>query len=274
MLILNDDDFVFPAVRGHGLPHLISKGVDPKYYLAEHCGKSTGSCGGVSTYHNIDTEHGFFGLAGTLGTGFPISVGYGMTSKWNGKQQVVVSCFGDGTSNRGTLHESFLMAANWKLPIVWVCENNQLSMYVPVKDHHPVENIADLAFGYGMPGEVVDGQDVVAVAKAVDKAVARARAGEGPSLIECKTERFVTHSIGLPDRIDLEDRTKDDYVELKKRDPVVLFQEKLLKEGVLTQKEMERIDQEIAVEIDAAEAFADAGSPPDPSVLDDYLYAK
>ena len=136
---LRKDDFLWPHIRGHGIPHMLSKGIDIKYYLAEHVGKSTGMCGGMSTFHSCDPEHGLFGWSGSIGSGFPVTVGYGLAAKKNGKEQVVVSCFGDGTSNRGTLHESFLMAANWKLPVVWVCENNGLSIFVPFERHHPVE---------------------------------------------------------------------------------------------------------------------------------------
>ena len=140
--LLQQDDFVFSHLRGHGLPHMIGKGVDPKLFLAEHTGKAAGLCKGVSSWHCSAPEFGIYGSSGTMGANFPVSVGYGLAAKTNKRGQVVVSCFGDGTSNRGTLHEAFLMTMNWKLPVVWVCENNGLAMYVPSNEHHPMEDIA------------------------------------------------------------------------------------------------------------------------------------
>ena len=271
---LRDDDFIWAHLRGHGIPHALSKGTDIKYYLAEHTGKSTGSCGGMSTFHSIDVEHGIYGAAGTIGSGFPVSVGWGLAAKKNDQGQVVVSCFGDGTSNRGTLHESFLMAANWKLPIVWVCENNGLSIFVSADSAHPTEDIAALAHGYGMPAVVVDGQDVVAVAEAVSAAVEEARKGKGPSFIECKCLRFCSHAIGIPDITDCEIRTEECIEELRTRDPIRLCREKLMEQGILTQEDVERIDSEAAAEVKAAEQFADESPVAEPSVFDELLYAK
>jgi pyruvate dehydrogenase E1 component alpha subunit len=271
---LRDDDFICPDLRGHGIPHMLSKGIDIKYYLAEHTGKSTGLCRGVSTFHSVDPDHGLYGYAGTLGSGFPVSVGWGWAAQKNGREQVVVSCFGDGTSNRGTLHESFLMAANWKLPVVWVCENNGLGMFVSVDDAHPQQDIASLADGYGMPSVVVDGQDVVAVCEAVTASVERARKGKGPSFVECKCLRFCPHAIGIPDIVDCETRTPECIAELRERDPIRLCREKLFEQGILTQKDVERIEQEADAEVEAAEKFADESPQTDPSVLEELLYAK
>lgn len=270
---LRQDDIIWPHLRGHGLPHTIAKGIDPKYYLAEHMGKSTGYCGGVSTFHCCVPEHGLHGSAGTIGSGFPLSVGWGLAAKMNGRGQVVVSCFGDGGSNRGTLHEAFLMAANWKLPIVWVCENNQLSMYVPVEEHHPMADIASLAPGYGMPFAVVDGQDVIAVAEAVLSAVERARAGKGPSFIECKTARYHEHDIGMPDLVGTKPRTEEEIAKLRERDPLKLCRDRLMAEGSLSPDDVERIDREVTAEIEAAERFAEESPVPDPAILDEILYA-
>lgn len=270
---LRVDDFVWPHLRGHGLPHLIAKGADPKYYLAEHAGKSTGTSRGVSTFHGYAPEVGMYGTAGTVGSGFPVSVGYGLAAKMNGRGQVVVSCFGDGTSNRGTLHEAFLMAANWKLPIVWVCENNQLSMYVPADEHHPMEDIASLAPGYGMPFEIVDGQDVIAVAEAVLVAVERARAGDGPSFVECRTVRYHEHDIGMPDLVGTEPRTEEEIAKLRTRDPVDLCRKRLIAEGVLTPKDVERIDRAVVAELEAAVQFVEESPMPDPAILGQLLYA-
>ena len=207
---LRKDDIVWPHLRGHGIPHMLSKGIDVKPYLAEHCGKSSGMCGGMSTFHACDPENGLYGLSGSVGSCFPMTLGYGLGARKNGRGQVVLCFFGDGTASRGTFHESVIMAANWKLPIVYICENNKLGMFVPIKDAHPVDDIADLALGYGIPGVVVDGQDVVAVAEAVNEAVGRARNGQGPTLIECKCERFCSHAVGIPDFVGAELRSQEE----------------------------------------------------------------
>ena len=269
---LRPDDFLWPHLRGHGLPHMIAKGVDPKLFLAEHSGKSTGLCGGVSSFHSCAPEFGLYGFSGIMGAGFPVSVGYGLAAKKNGRGQVAVSCFGDGTSNRGALHEAFLMTANWKLPVVWVCENNQLAMYVPAEEHHPMEDIASLAPGYGMPFEIVDGQDVIAVAEAMRPAVERARRGGGPSFIECKTARYHEHDIGMPDLVGVVPRTGEDIAVLRQRDPVTICRERLLAEGVLTAEDVERIDGEVAAELEEAERFVDESPKPDPAIFDRLLY--
>ncbi len=272
---LRNDDFLWPSHRGHGLPHMIAKGVDPKTYLAEHCGKTTGCCRGMSTFHSFDDDKGVLGYSGSIGSNFPISLGWGLAAKKNGKKQVVVSCFGDGTSNRGTLHEAFLTASCWKLPIVWVCENNNISLMVAAQATHPKEDIASLADGYGMPFRVVDGQDVIAVAQAVEEAVAHARKGKGPSFIECKCLRFGPHAIGIPDIVDADPRTPAEIKKLRERDPVVMCRNTLLEDGIITDKDVRRIDQ--AAEHEALEALKFANESPiadDPSVFERFLYAE
>ncbi len=275
--VMQDGDYAWASVRGHGLPMTSASGgkEGPREYLAEHCGKQAGCCNGMSSFHGISKDHGVFGAAGSIGSVFPISLGYGVTAQKNNKQQVVIACFGDGTSNRGTLHEAFLTAACWKLPIVWVCDNNEISLMVPAKETHPTENIASLADGYGMPSAIVDGQDVIAVAEAVGVAVERARKGGGPSFIEAKCLRFGPHAIGIPDVWDAEMRSAEAVEKLRERDPIRVCREKLLKKKILTQKLIEQIDQETAEEITEAVKFVD-DSPiaDDPSAFDDYLYVR
>ena len=270
---LRPDDYLFPHLRGHGLPHMISKGADPKYYLAEHTGKSTGCCGGVSTFHGIDPELGLMGAAGTVGSCFPLAIGWGVAAKKNNTGQVAVCCFGDGTSNRGTFHECALMVNNWKLPVIFLCENNGIGMFVPAEKAHPVEDISSLAQGYGMPSVVVDGQDVIAVAEAALAAIERARSGGGPSMIEAKCYRFCSHAVGIPDFKDADLRTQEEIDEMRKRDPVKLCQEKLLDQGVLTQEDIDRIAKAAADEVAEAEKFADESPIATPDNLDKLLYA-
>jgi pyruvate dehydrogenase E1 component alpha subunit len=271
--ILHKDDIIITHLRGHGLPYMIGKGIEPKYFLAEHLGKSTGMCRGVSTFHRLDSENGLYGHSGLIGSGFPLSVGFGLAAKKNGRRQITACFFGDGGSNRGTLHESLLMSNNWKLPVIYVCENNGVAQFVPFEDTYPVKDIADLAHGYGMPGIVVDGQDVIAVAEAMGAAVERAREGKGPSLIECKTSRFCPHFVSAPDMFGCEMRAKEEIEELKKRDPIELFRKKLMARKILTEKDVERINNEAIAETDAAVKFADESPIPDPSILDELLYA-
>jgi pyruvate dehydrogenase E1 component alpha subunit len=166
------------------------------------------------------------------------------------------------------------MAANWKLPIIWVCENNELAMFVPVKDAHPTKDIADLAHGYGMPGVVVDGQDVMLVAEAVKTAIERARKGNGPSLIECKCTRYHPHAIGLPDMVDCDPRTDECIMELKERDPVDICRDRLMSEGILSKEDVKRIERDAENEVKAAEKFADDSPIADDSELESLLYAQ
>jgi len=269
---LRQDDYIYPHLRAR-LQYTISKGVAPKYYFAEYCGKATGCAGGLSSFHTFAPEFGIFGVTGTLGPQFTLSAGWALAAKKKGKGQVVVCFFGDGSSNRGQLHEAMNLAAVWKLPVVWVCHNNLYAVFMPIKDAYPCEDIADLAAGYNMPGVVVDGQDVVAVHDAVQVAVERARAGEGPSLIECKTYCYRAHSEGMPDLAHADMRSKEEIEAWKKRDPVKLFQEKLLTEGILTKSDIERIGHEVTAEVEEAKRFAEESPIPDPSILKKALYA-
>jgi len=271
---LNRDDYVYPHHRGHGLAYTLSKGASLKEFLAEHFGKATGSVGGVAGAHGIDPEHGILGGAGTIGSQFPVSMGWALGCKKNGRKQVVLGCFGDGSSNRGTLHESMNLAAIWKLPIVWLCENNLYAQWMPIKDAYPREDIADLARGYNMPGVVVDGQDVIAVYETVNAAVERARNGEGPSLIECKTYRYRMHSEGSPDIAHTDPRPAAEIEAWKKRDPIKLFGEKLMKEGIMSAADAERIEKEVMAEVDEAEKFAIESPRPDPSILPGLVYSE
>ena len=270
---LRKDDWLVYTHRGHGGTALISKRLDPKYFLAEHYGKATGCCQGWSGFHAQDLSLGIAGFGATIGSCFPIATGLGISAKMKRKGQVVVCMFGDGAANRGTLHECFNMAALWKLPIVWVCENNQIAVWIRVSDHLAGKDVADLAYGYGMAGVVVDGQDVVAVHEAVQAAVEKARAGECPSLVDCKTYRFRTHSEGTADFVGAEARPQQELEEMYKRDPVKLFQEKFLEQGIFTQADIDRIDKKANAEMVAAAKFAEGSPPFDPDKMFKALYA-
>lgn len=271
---LRKDDYIYTSHRGHGIPHVVGKGGDLSSLMAEHCGKATGTCGGMTGFHICQPEVGIYGMGGTIGSAFPLSLGWGIAAKKTNKGQVVVCFFGDGSTGRGTMHESMNMAANWKLPIVWVCENNGMGQFVPIKDAYPLEDIAGFASAYGMPGVVVDGQDVMAVAEAVMAAVERAREGKGPSLVECKCYRFRSHAEGIPDWVHGELRSQEEIEHLKKtKDPLTLYQNKLLKRGVLGQEDIEQIGEEIDAEVVEVERFCDESPHPDGSILGKAVYA-
>lgn len=270
---LNDDDYLYPHHRGHGIVYLISKGGSGMEFLAEHYGKANGCCNGFTGFHNADPSKGILGAAGTIGSVFPLTLGWGLAAKKNGRDQVAVGCFGDGSSNRGTLHEAFNLSAIWKLPIVWVCDNNGVAQYTPIKDAYPKEDIADLAAGYDMPGVVVDGMDVLAVHEVMQAAVERARAGDGPSMIEAKTTRYRTHSEGSPDIFHTAERPPEIVEAFKKRDPIESFAKKLMEQQVLTEADIDNIDKELEEAAAEMDREATEGGVPDASLMRSSLYA-
>lgn len=272
---LRPDDVIALSIRGHGLAQLIGKGIDPKLSMAEHCGRTTGISKGLGGFHSECPDMGLYGMSGTLGSHLVLAVGWGLAAQMNGRDQVVVCFFGDGTSNRGSWHEAANMAALMKLPIIWVCENNGIAQYMPIKDAYPLDDLANLASPYGIPAVVVDGQDVVAVAEAVMAAVERAREGKGSAFVECKTARFGPHGMGNPNQVHGKDRDPKEIEEMKKRDAVVLYRNRLIKKGILTPEDVERIDKEAKIEVEEAERFIEESPiPDDPSVLDRALYAE
>ncbi|MEN6438563.1 MAG: thiamine pyrophosphate-dependent dehydrogenase E1 component subunit alpha [Syntrophobacter sp.] len=254
---LRKDDILWPHHRPHGIPHMLSKGIDLKYYLAEHTGKQTGCCAGRATFHFSFPEDGVFGFSGVVGAGFPQTVGWGLACKMNKRGQIVVNAFGDGGVNRGTAHECMLMCANWKLPVVFLVENNGLAIHSRVEDMMPTENIADWAKGYNVPAVIVDGQDVIAVAEAAIDAIEYARSGKGPYMVEAKTVRLTAHTAGFHDMAGYAPRTPEEIEELRKRDPIMICQERLLAEGILTQESIDQIKETSAKEVADAEAYAD-----------------
>lgn len=266
--LMNKEDILWPHHRGHALPHMCGKGIDPKYFLAEHCGKETGCCKGRSSYHWSFPEDGVFTMSGFIGHQFGPTVGTGLACQKNGKGQVTVTCFGDGGSGRSGLHDAFLMTNNWKLPVVWVCENNGMAIYAKSSDMHPTENISDLAKGYGMPAVVVDGQDVIACAEATIVAIEYARSGKGPYMIEAKTNRCASHAVGIPDLADDTPRSDEEIAALRLRDPIAICRDRLLSEGVLTQGLIDQIEKEAIEEVAAAEKFSDESPVADTIDLD------
>src|SRR3981081_585235 len=213
---LTDDDYITSHHRGHG--HCIAKGVDIREMVAELLGREAGACRGKGgSMHIADVHKGMLGANGIVGGGFPLATGAGLTCKYNGQGQVAVCFFGDGAANQGTFHESLNLAGIWKLPVIYVAENNGYAESTPVTYHMSCRDIAERAAGYGMPGVTVDGLNVFAVYEAAGEAIARARRGEGPSLIECKTYRYYGHFEG--DTVMY--RTKDELEFYRGRDPIL-----------------------------------------------------
>jgi acetoin:2,6-dichlorophenolindophenol oxidoreductase subunit alpha len=259
-MALRDDDFITGTHRSHG--HPIGKGAKLDGLMAELMGKTTGICKGRGgSMHLADTSVGILGESAIVGGGIPLAAGAAMSAKIRGTDQVSLTFFGDGASNQGTFHETLNMAAVWKLPVIFFCENNGYALTTPVLKSHGQPDIAKRAVGYGIPGVIVDGQDATAVYEATLTAVERARRGEGPTLIEAKTYRFDEHQVGLslnsdPYRAQSE---VDEYV--ANRDPLLLFKPAMLKSGI-SEAEIAAVEKEVADAVAHSIEFAEQGEVP------------
>lgn len=267
-LHLAREDYVLSTHRGHG--HCIAKGADVNKMFAEFFGKETGYCRGRGgSMHIADVEGGNLGANGIVGGGLPISVGVGMSIKMQKLDRVCIVYFGDGAANEGAFHESLNMAAIWKLSVIFVCENNKYGMSMDAARSTAVPNVADRAAGYAMPGVIVDGNDLPAVAAATRSAIARAKRGEGPSLIECKTYRIRGHSKSDRNLY----RTKEEIEEWKAKDPIVRLEAELLANDRFSRDALKNIADDADRAIANAIAFAEASPNPDPRELTRDVYA-
>ena len=257
---LTRDDRIISTHRGHG--HCIAKGADLNRMMAELYGRRTGYCKGKGgSMHIADFGIGMLGANGIVAGGIPIVTGAGLAAQLEGKGRVAVSFFGDGASNAGPFHESINIAATWKLPMLYVCENNLWSAATAAADTLAVEDVAARAAGYGIPGVIVDGNDVTAVYEVAAAAVSRARAGGGPSLIECKTYRSRTHT----ERRSAEDLRPPDEVEAwRQRDPIKRLVADLMGQAVLNDEAWQIMNDGISQEIKAAVKFAEDSPFPEP----------
>jgi acetoin:2,6-dichlorophenolindophenol oxidoreductase subunit alpha len=248
---LRPSDFITSTHRGHG--HAIAKGVSLPSLMAEMFAKDTGCCRGMGgSMHLSDPAVGMLGATGIVGGGIPIATGAALSTKLRGTDQVAISFFGDAASNEGSFHESLNEAGVWKLPVIYVCENNLYGFSTPFSRVSAIMDVAARAEGYGIPGVVVDGNDVLAVYETTCKAVSRARRGEGATLIECKTYRQRGHS-----RFEKSNyRTDEEVQQWIQRDPIPTFHDWLISQGHLSADENEKILNEIRWEMDAAVAFA------------------
>jgi acetoin:2,6-dichlorophenolindophenol oxidoreductase subunit alpha len=259
--VLAPGDVVTTTHRGHA--HYVGKGLDLRRLCCEIWGKADGYGRGRAGHMIlIDREVGLLAGSGIVGGGIPVAVGQALAFQIKREPRVVVSCFGDGASNTGAFHEALNMAGLWRLPVVFFCENNRFGLTVPVRDHLSVEDIAVRAQGYNMPGVVVDGNRIEAVAPAVVEAVERARAGGGPTLIEAKTYRM--HGFSTSDQGGYQ--SAEDIASWRERDPVTLGAEYLVRSGIAVQAEIESMDA--AARRAVADAVASALAAPDPTDAD------
>lgn len=265
---LTDRDYITSTHRGHG--HLIAKGGDIKRMMAELFGKKTGYCKGKGgSMHIADLDLGIMGANGIVGGGPPLAAGAALACQYLGTDSVAVCFFGDGASNQGTTHEAMNLATCWKLPVVFINENNMYGISSCTINSMCVPNIADRAAAYDMPGVVVDGNDVVAVQEASAEAINRAREGRGPSLIECKTYRHRGHFEGDPCAY----RDNAELEEWKEKDPIPRLEKKLLEMGMLTVKKVEEIAASLKNDLAAAEKFAEESPFPNVSELTEDVYS-
>jgi len=263
---LTREDQIISTHRGHG--HCIAKGADLKRMMAELYGRYTGYCKGKGgSMHIADFGIGMLGANGIVAGGIPIVTGAGLAAQLDGKGRVAVSFFGDGASSAGPFHESLNIAALWKLPVIYVCENNSYGVNTPTAAAVAVKDVADRGAAYGVPGVVVDGNDVLAVYEVAHAAVQRARAGEGPTLLECKTYRWRNHTEikGSPDG-----RPPEEVAAWKQKDPIARFVAQLKAQRLLTDEDWKRIDDAIVREIEQAVSFAaESPFPPLTAALED-----
>jgi len=265
---LRPDDYIISTHRGHG--HLIAKGGKTDRMMAELYGKKTGyNKGKGGSMHIADMEIGILGANAIVGAGIPIAAGAALSAKMRGTDQVTICFLGDGATNTGRFHEGVNLAAIWNLPVVYVIENNMYAESTSISSACKLANLSDRAKAYGIPGKTVDGNDVLAVYEAVGEAVARARKGQGPTLIECKTYRHRGHFEGDPQTY----KAKEEVGEWMKKDPIPRFRKRLIEMGVLTEEEANKIGQEMKEEIEKAVKFAE-GSPypaPEEAIEDVYV---
>ncbi len=249
-LNLTIKDYITSTHRGHG--HCIAKGANIKNMIAELYGKKTGCCSGRGgSMHISDASVGILGANGIVGGGIPIATGAALGCQYLKEGRIVVSFFGDGASDEGSFHESLNLASIWKLPVIYVCENNLYAETNPLNMHLNVKNIADRARAYNIPGIIVDGMDVIDVYNKINKVASDIRNGDGPVLVEAKTYRYRGHYEGDPEVY----RTKEEVNEWKMKDPILKLEEKIIKERILTLSEIENIKKVVQNEIEEAIEF-------------------
>ena len=269
---LEDTDYIAGNHRSHG--HPLAKGGDVNKAMAELYGRVDGYCKGKGgSMHLADFSIGILGESGIVGSSVPVATGAALAAHIRGDKFVSMVFFGDGASNQGACHESMNLASLWKLPVIFVCENNQYAVTTSYRNSVAVEHISDRAPAYNMPGVLVDGQDVIAMYEATSEAVKRARAGQGPTLIEGLTFRYEEHSLGLGRVRRGEYRTEEEINEWRKRDPIVIHQERLISQGIATEAECKAVSDAQQAKVDVALEFARKSPWPEPAALFEDMWA-
>lgn len=265
---LRPDDYILSTHRGHG--HCIAKGAQVSLMMAEFMGKENGYCRGRGgSMHMADVETGNLGANGIVAGGVPMAAGVGLSIQMQKQEKVCLVFFGDGAANEGAFHESVNMAAIWNLPVIYFCENNQYAMSMSIARSAKIEDLATRAAGYGIPGVTVDGNDLIAVYGATTDAVARARSGGGPTLIEAKTYRHKGHSKSDKQRY----RSKDEVKEWQERDPIPHLAQAMTAAGLLSEAELAALERAVEREIAEAIEFAKQSPDPDPAAILEGIYA-
>ncbi|MEM4519457.1 MAG: thiamine pyrophosphate-dependent dehydrogenase E1 component subunit alpha [Sulfolobales archaeon] len=266
---LRRDDYILSTHRGHG--HSLAKGIDPKYLMAELYGKKTGVCKGIGgSMHSTEPDVGVIFSSAIVGGNIPIAVGVALAFKMRKEDRVVVSFFGDGATNTGAFHEALNLASVWKLPIVFICENNFYAISMHISKSVAAKEIVDRAISYNIPGVVVDGNDVIAVYKTTLEAVNRARRGEGPTLIEARTYRWLDHGMYYLGKY----RSENEVSMWRQRCPIKILKERLVSEGISTELELLNIEDRVVREIDEAVKFARESEEPDLEFVKQFVYVR
>lgn len=266
---MEERDHVVSHYRDHG--YAVALGIDPRLLMAELFGRSTGVAGGRGgSMHFADVERNFWGGYAIVAGHLPIATGLALASQYLEQDYVVLCFFGDGATNNGAFHEALNFASLWKLPVLFICENNQYGMGTAVEYASAVREMAKKASAYDIPAERVDGQDVLEMRETVKKALDHCRAGNGPYFLEAMTYRFRGHSMADPEAY----RSKEEVEQRRQEDPIIRFREKLLAEGVTTEEELAAIDSEVDAVMEEAVRFADESPMPEPSTLTDHVYTE
>jgi TPP-dependent pyruvate/acetoin dehydrogenase alpha subunit len=265
---LQEDDVLYTGHRGHA--YFVAKGADLGRLMAEIVGRRTGYCAGKGgSMHPVAAERGLLGATGIVGGALPLALGSAFACRERGRQQVAVVTFGDGASNAPTFHESLNIASLWKLPVVFVCENNGYAAFTPTSAHTVVERVSDHAAPYRIPSMELDGNDVLAVRRAMDEAVTRARSGAGCTFLECRTYRLRGHYEGDPEQY----RQLSEMREWKEKDPIASFASQLEQAGQLTDTLEREIEGRMRKQVEDAASFALDSPPPSADEMTDYVFA-
>jgi TPP-dependent pyruvate/acetoin dehydrogenase alpha subunit len=265
---LREDDYITCTYRGHGA--VLAKGSSLRAVIAELLGRETGLCRGRGGSMLLtDLSVGNLGASGIVAGAIPMAVGAALAARLAGSDRVALTFFGDGATNQGAFHESLNLAALWKLPVIFFCENNQYAEMTPIWKEASIERLADRGCAYGIPGVVVDGNDVEAVYRVTAEAVAKARGGAGPTLIEAITYRLCGHMFGDPETY----RPKEEVEQWRRRDPLLIARQRLVERG-LTESEIGRLEADVEAEIEEAVRFARQSPEPDPAEATRYVYVE